>query len=159
DARRIFPGWDEPAFKATFTLTLTVPQRFLAVSNTPIAQQQLLFANRKRVTFERTPRMSTYLFVVAAGELERLTSEGDGVTVGVVTSLGQSATGRYALDQGVALLKYFNDYFGVKYPLPKLDLVALPNGRAGAMEHWGAITFLENDLLYNPPRSGVDKQR
>src|SRR5215471_2253053 len=75
DARRIFPGWDEPAFKATFALTMTVPQRFMAVSNTSIAREELLLGNRKRVTFERTPSMSTYLFVLAAGELERVTSE------------------------------------------------------------------------------------
>src|SRR5215510_3322241 len=93
DARRIFPSWDEPAFKATFALTLTVPQRFLVVSNTPIAREELLLGNRKRVTFERTPRMSTYLFVLAAGELERVTSEVEGITVGVVTTRGQSATG------------------------------------------------------------------
>jgi aminopeptidase N len=159
DARRIFPSWDEPAFKATFALTLTVPPRFLAVSNTPIAKEELLLGNRKRVTFERTPRMSTYLFVLAAGELERLTSEVEGISVGVVTTRGQNAAGRYALDQSVALLKYLNDYFGIKYPLPKLDLIALPKDSVTAMEHWGAITFFEGDLLYNAAKSGADKRR
>src|SRR5215510_1794951 len=81
DARRIFPGWDEPAFKATFELTMTVPQHFLAVSNTPVAREEVLRGDRKRVTFERTPRMSSYLFLLAAGELERLTDEADGVTI------------------------------------------------------------------------------
>jgi aminopeptidase N len=136
-----------------------VPQRFLAVSNTPIAKEELLLGNRKRVTFERTPRMSTYLFVLAAGELKRLTSEVEGITVGVVTTRGQNAAGRYALDQSVALLKSLNDYFGVKYPLPKLDLVALPKDSVSAMEHWGAITFFEGDLLYNAAKSGADKRR
>src|SRR5262245_22211126 len=159
DARRIFPGWDEPAFKATFALTVTVPQRFLAVSNTPIAREEMLLGNRKRVTFERTPRMSTYLFVLAAGELERVTSEVEGITVGVVTTRGQSATGRYALDQSVVLLKYLNDYFGVKYPLPKLDLIALPSDSANGMEHWGAITIFEGRLLYDPAKSQADTQR
>jgi aminopeptidase N len=159
DARRIFPGWDEPAFKATFALTLTVPQRFLAVSNTPIAREELLRGNRKRVTFERTPRMSSYLFLLAAGELERLSSEVDGITVGVVTTRGQSATGRYALDQSVALLKYLNDYFGVKYPLPKLDIIAVPSNSASAMEHWGAITIFEGDLLYDPAKSQAETRR
>src|SRR5262249_37427454 len=113
----------------------------------------------KRVTFERTPRMSTYLFVLAAGELERVTSEVEGITVGVVTTRGQNATSRYALDQSVALLKYLNDYFGLKYRLPKLDLIALPKDAANDMEHWGAITFFEGDLLYNAAESGADKQR
>ena len=159
DARRIFPGWDEPAFKATFELTLTVPQRFLAVSNTAISREETLRGDSKRVTFARTPRMSTYLFVLAAGELERLTSEADGITVGIVTTRGQSATGRYALDQSVALLKYLNDYFGVKYPLPKLDLIALPRNSASAMEHWGAITIFQDSLLYDPAKSQSDAQR
>src|SRR5262245_29116228 len=159
DARRIFPSWDEPAFKATFALTLTVPPGFLAVSNTPIAREELLLGNRKRVTFERTPRMSTYLFVLAAGELERVTSEVEGITVGVVTTRGQSATGRYALDQSVVLLKYLNDYFGVKYPLPKLDLIALPSDSANGMEHWGAITIFEGRLRYDPAKSQADTQR
>jgi len=159
DARRIFPGWDEPAFKATFALTLTVPQRFLAVSNMPVAREELLRGNRKRVTFERTPRMSSYLFLLAAGELERLSSEVDGITVGVVTTRGQSATGRYALDQSVALLKYLNDYLGVKYPLPKLDIIAVPSNSASAMEHWGAITIFEGDLLYDPAKSQADTRR
>jgi aminopeptidase N len=159
DARRIFPGWDEPAFKATFALTLTVPQHFLAVSNTPIAREELLRGNRKRVTFQRTPRMSTYLFVLAAGELERITSEVDGITVGVVTTRGQGATGRYALDQSVALLKYLNDYFGVKYPLPKLDIIAVPSNAASAMEHWGAITIFEGDVLHDPAKGQADAQR
>jgi aminopeptidase N len=159
DARRIFPGWDEPAFKATFALTLTVPQRFLAVSNTPIVREESLRGGRKRVTFERTPIMSTYLFVLAAGELERITSEVDGVTVGVVAPRGQGVTGRYALDQSVALLKYLNDYFGVKYPLPKLDIIALPSNAASAMEHWGAITIYEDDVLHDPFKSQADAQR
>ncbi len=159
DARRIFPGWDEPAFKATFDLTVTVPQRFLAVSNMPIAREEPMRGDRKRVTFERTPKMSTYLFLLVAGELDRLTGEADGVTLGVVTTRGKSATGRYALDQTAELLKYFNDYFAVKYPLPKLDLIALPRSSASAMEHWGAITIFENSLLYDPAKSSEDTQR
>jgi aminopeptidase N len=103
--------------------------------------------------------MSTYLFVLATGELERLTGEVDGITVGVVTTRDQSATGRYALDQSMALLKYLNDYFGVKYPLPKLDLIALPSNAASAMEHWGAITIFQGNLLYDPAKSRPDAQR
>jgi len=159
DARRIFPGWDEPAFKATFELTMTVPQHFLAVSNTPVAREEVLRGDRKRVTFERTPRMSSYLFLLAAGELERLTDEADGVTIGVVTARGKSAVGHRALDHAAPLLKYFNDYFGVKYPLPKLDLIALPGYATSAMEHWGAITFSEGDLLPGFPNSPAEEQR
>ena len=94
--------------------------------------------------------MSSYLFVLAAGELERITAEADGVTVGVVTTAGKSEQGRFALDNAVKLLTYFNDYFGVKYPLPKLDLIAVPGGFGGAMENWGGITFFESRLLFDP---------
>jgi len=159
DARRIFPGWDEPAFKATFDLTVTVPERFMAVSNMPIAREEPARNGRKRVSFERTPQMSTYLFVLVAGELERLTGEAEGITIGVVTTRGKSANGRYAIDQTADLLKYFNDYFASKYPLPKLDLVALPSNSASAMEHWGAITFFESGLLYDPAKSSIETQR
>src|SRR5262249_4994435 len=111
DARRIFPGWDEPAFKATFDLSVTVPERSMAVSNMPVAHEEPTRNGGKHVSFERTPMMSTYLFVLVAGELERVTGEAEGITIGVVTTRGKSATGRYAIDQTANLLKYFNDYF------------------------------------------------
>jgi aminopeptidase N len=156
DARRIFPGWDEPAFKATFELTVTVPQTFLAVSNTPIAREETMRGGRKRVSFERTPKMSTYLFLFVAGELERTTREADGVTIGVVARPGRSASARYALDEAAAMPKYYNEYFGERYPLPKLDLIALPRRAASAMEHWGAITLFENRVLYDPATDSIE---
>jgi len=159
DARRIFPSWDEPAFKATFDLTVTVPERFMAVSNMPVAREGPAGSGSKRVSFERTPKMSTYLFVLVAGELERLTGEAEGIAIGVVTTRGKSANGRYAIEQTADLLKYFNEYFAAKYPLPKLDLVALPSNSASAMEHWGAITFFESGLLYDPAKSTIETQR
>src|SRR5260370_31878275 len=135
--RRIFPCWDEPAFKATYALTVTVPRTFLAVGNMPIAREEPVTPTLKQVTFAPTPVMSSYLFVLTAGELERIAAPADGVTVGVVTTLGKREQGRFALDRAVDLLRYFNDYFGVKYPLPKLDLIAVPGGFGGAMENWG----------------------
>jgi aminopeptidase N len=153
DARRIFPSWDEPAFKASFTTSVTVPEAFLAVSNMPVAREEKLAQGLKRVTFAPTPRMSSYLFVLVAGELERQAIDVDGVSVGVVTTLGKSGQGRYALDSAAALLRYFNDYFGVPYALPKLDLIAVPGGYGGAMENWGGITFYESRLLFDPATS------
>ena len=150
DARRIFPCWDEPAFKATFALDVTVPQNFLAVGNMPVAHEEPVAPDLKRVAFAPTPKMSSYLFVLTAGELERITAEVDGVTVGVVTTAGKSGQGRFALDNAVKLLAWYNDYFGVKYPLPKLDLIAVPGGFGGAMENWGGITFFESRLLFDP---------
>lgn len=150
DARRIFPCWDEPAFKARFALTVTVPRNFLAVGNMPVVREAPLESNLKQVVFATTPAMSTYLFVLTVGELERITAEVDGVTVGVVATAGKAAKGQFALDSGVKLLSWFNDYFGVKYPLPKLDLIAVPGGFGGAMENWGGITFFESRLLFDP---------
>jgi aminopeptidase N len=159
DARRIFPCWDEPAFKASFALTVTVPRAFLAVSNMPAVQEEPVTPSLKRIRFAATPKMSSYLFVLTTGELERLAAHADGVTVGVVTTKGKREQGRFALDSAVDLLRYFNDYFGVKYPLPKLDLIAVPGGFSGAMENWGGITFFESRLLFDPAAHAVTAQR
>ena len=101
--------------------------------------------------------MSTYLFVLTVGELERLSGQADGVTIGIVTTAGKRDQGSFALESAVNLLRYFNDYFGVKYPLPKLDLIAVPGGFRGAMENWGAITFFESRLLFDPGSSAFDQ--
>jgi aminopeptidase N len=159
DARRIFPGWDEPAFKASFELSVTVPQAYLAVSNMPVAHEEPAGDEGKRVAFQPTPKMSSYLFVLAAGELERLAGEADGISVGVVTTRGKGAQAHYALDSAIGLLKYYNDYFGMKYPLPKLDLIAVPGGFGGAMENWGGITFFESRLLFDPQTTSPTAQR
>jgi aminopeptidase N len=158
DARRIFPCWDEPAFKATFALSVTVPRSFLAVSNMPVAREQP-FEKLKLVTFAPTPKMSSYLFVLSIGELERITAQAGRTTVGVVTTAGKSEHGRFALDNAVKLLGYYNDYFGMPYPLPKLDLIALPGGFGGAMENWGGITFFESRLLFDPATNAETTKR
>jgi aminopeptidase N len=159
DARRIFPGWDEPAFKASIALAVTVPQTFLAVSNMPVASEEPVGEARKRVAFRPTPRMSSYLFVLTAGDLERVTNEVDGTTVGVVATRGKGEQARFALETASDLLRYFNGYFGTAYPLPKLDLIAVPGGFGGAMENWGGITFFESRLLFDPARSADDARR
>ena len=159
DARRIFPCWDEPAFKASFALGVTVPKNFLGVSNMPIAKEEPAGPELKHVAFAPTPRMSSYLFVLTAGELERITADADGVTVGVVTTAGKTEKGRFALDNAVKLLGFYNDYFGARYPLPKLDLLAVPGGFGGAMENWGGITFFESRLLFDPATSSDTARR
>jgi aminopeptidase N len=159
DARRIFPGFDEPVFKAGIALSVTVPQASMAVSNMPVASEEPAGEGRKRVAFRPAPRMSTYLFVLAVGDLERITADVDGVTVGVVATHGKAGHGQYALDTARDLLRYYNDYFGTAYPLPKLDLIALPGGFGGAMENWGGITFFESYLLFDPAVSAGDHRR
>jgi aminopeptidase N len=159
DARRIFPCWDEPVFKASFALDVTLPQAMTAVSNMPVTGEQPAGDGRKRVSFAPTPKMSSYLLVLVAGELETLSGEADGVAVNVVTTRGKREQGRFALDSAVALLKYYNEYFGVNYPLPKLDLIAVPGGFGGAMENWGGIVFFESRLLFDPASSAPGEQR
>lgn len=159
DARRIFPCWDEPAFKASFALSVVIPNKLLAIGNMPVTGEAPVGDNLKKVSFAPTPKMSSYLFVLTVGELERVTADAGGVTVGVVTTEGKSGQGKFALDSAVQLLGYYNDYFGVKYPLPKLDLIAVPGGFGGAMENWGGITFFESRLLFDPATNAETARR
>ncbi|WP_343729663.1 M1 family metallopeptidase [Duganella sp.] len=152
DARRMIPSWDEPFYKATFALEATIPSGQTAVSNMPVASSTRLADGRQLVRFATTPRMSTYLLFFGLGEFDRATAVEDGVELGVVTQKGALAQAQFALDTSRAVLKEYNDYFGVKYPLPKLDNIAAP-GRSqsfGAMENWGAIFTFEFGMLLDP---------
>jgi len=120
---------------------LSVLQSFLAVSNMPVAREEQAAPDTKRISFAPTPKMSSYLFVLTTGELERITADAGGVSVGVVTTKGKSDKGRFALDDAVRLLGYYHDCFGVAFPLQKLNLIAMPGGYGGAMENWGGITW------------------
>ena len=161
DARRFVPSWDEPGRKATFQLTATVPADQMAVSNMPIASTDILPRDLKRVHFETTPKMSSYLLFFGLGDFERIHRDVDGVDVGVVVKRGDTAYANYALDAAADLLPYYNQYFGIPYPLPKLDLIAGPGSSAffGAMENWGAIFYFERSLEIDPRISTeADKQ-
>ncbi|MEJ7617587.1 MAG: M1 family metallopeptidase [Pyrinomonadaceae bacterium] len=159
DARRMFPCWDEPVFRTTYQLTTILPQKFTAVSNMPIESEKAGENDSKIVTFGRTPQMSSYLMVLVAGELESLAGEAEGVQLRVVTTEGKKAQGQYALEAAKKLLPFFNEYFGFKYSLPKLDLIAVPGGFGGAMENWGGITFNESILLFDPKTSSQATQQ
>jgi aminopeptidase N len=159
DARRMFPCWDEPSFRAVFELTVVVPEKHLAVSNMPIEREQNLGNGRKEVKFRATPPMASYLVVLVAGELEELPGEAEGVKLRVITTEGKREQGRYALDAAKQVLAYYNRYFGIKYPLPKLDLIAVPGGFDGAMENWGGMTFEESLLLFDPKTSSEQTRR
>jgi aminopeptidase N len=152
--RRFMPSWDEPGFKATFSITVDVPKDRMAVANMPAASTETLPNGQTRVHFATTPKMSTYLLFLAVGDFERISAKIDGTDIGVVTNKGDGEKGRYALGEAGRLLHYYNDYFGVRYPLPKLDLVVAPGAIAGgSMENWGAIFYSEEHLLFDPKTS------
>src|SRR6266567_3593187 len=154
DARRLFPCWDEPSFRARFQLTAVVPENWLAVSNMPIESEEKI-AEGKETRFAATPSMSSYLNVFVAGELDLIESRSGPTQIRVITTKGKAELGRYALEATAQILQYYNDYFGVPYPLPKLDQIALPGGFGGAMENWGGITYYESTLLFDPEKSSA----
>jgi aminopeptidase N len=158
DARRFFPCWDEPSFRARFQLTAVVPENFTAISNMPV-EKETKIAGGKEVRFAATPPMASYLNVFCAGELDALSARLKNVSHAVVTTRGKVGMGRYALDSSQQILTYFNDYFGVPYPLPKLDHIAVPGGFGGAMENWGGITYYESRLLFDPEKSSAETKQ
>ncbi|MBF8305033.1 MAG: puromycin-sensitive aminopeptidase [Acidobacteria bacterium] len=154
DARRAFPCWDEPARKATFSVTLRVPEHMTALSNMPVQTETRSEPGWKTITYKKTPRMSTYLLAVVIAELESLEGrDSHGVPIRVYTSPGKREQGRFALEQACHTLPYFADWFGIPYAFPKLDMVALPDFAAGAMENWGLVTYRETALLVDPKNS------
>ena len=156
DARQAFPCWDEPARKASFDVTLVVPEDLTALSNTPIIEETSAGGGLKAVRFAETPVMSTYLLAFVVGKLSHLEKEAaSGTRVGVWTTPGKEEQGRFALDTSVKLLSFFNDYFGIPYPLEKLDHIAIPDFAAGAMENWGAVTYRETALLVDGQNSSA----
>jgi aminopeptidase N len=158
DARRFFPCWDEPVFRARFQLTAVVPENWLAVSNMPIESEKKI-ADGKEVRFAVSPSMPSYLNVFVAGELDLIESRSGPTQLRVIATKGKAEMGRYALEATAQILKYYNDYFGVPYPLPKLDQIALPGGFGGAMENWGGITYYESTLLFDPKNSSAETKQ
>ena len=156
DARRAFPCWDEPAQKAVFDVTLVFDENLKAVSNTPAVEESAPAPGLKSVRFGETPVMSTYLLAFVVGDLVSVEADAaNGTRIGVWTTRGKENQAGFALDTSVKLLGYFNDYFGIPYPLPKLDHIAIPDFAAGAMENWGCITYRETALLVDPENSSA----
>src|SRR5258708_2856613 len=156
-AREVFPCIDEPEAKATFNLSLTTPRDQTVLANTPVKDQVEVAAiggKALKTQFETTPKMSTYLLAFVIGELHSKTTQTKhGTEVSVWASIAQPHDALdYALDIGKRTVEFYEDYFGVRYPLPKLDHVALPDmgSSTSAMENWGLITYRESSILAYP---------
>jgi aminopeptidase N len=165
-ARRLLPLFDEPSFRATFDVTAVVPKDWVAISNGDVVSEVPLKAAagepaRKTVKFARTPAMSSYLLALFMGEFERIEDKEGDTVLRLYAVKGKAEQGREALTATRWLMAYYREYFGVAYPLPKLDQIAIPGGFGGAMENWGAISYNEGTLLHNADtdterhRSGV----
>jgi aminopeptidase N len=160
DARRFAPMWDEPAFKATFTLSAVAPKGQLAYSNMP-AKVTRIAGDRQLYSFATSPVMSSYLLYLGMGDVERKTVMAGKTEIGVITRKGVVDQGDYALAAAKRLLPYYESYFGQPYPLPKLDMIAGPGSSQffGAMENWGAIFYFEPTLLFDAKRGSVGSQQ
>jgi aminopeptidase N len=157
DARRMFPCWDEPAFRSTFELSVTVPANWANVSNMPVAKR-VEHGALATTTFEPTPKMPTYLLELTSGDLGQLSGQSGATALGIWAVRGREKDGAVAMANAVKILADYNDYFGYAYPLPKLDSLGLPGGHLGAMENWGAITYNDRLLLVTDRSTLADRQ-
>lgn len=156
DARRAFPCFDEPSQKAIFDVTLMVPSHVVAISNTIESAVREHKSGYKIVEFLPTPKMSTYLLAFIVGEFEYIEGKNKrGVLVRIFTTWGKKEQARFALDVAIKCLEFYEKYFDIPYPLPVLDLIAIPDFAAGAMENWGAVTYRESTLLIDEERSSA----
>jgi aminopeptidase N len=158
-ARKMFPSWDEPAFRATFDIAVEIDEGLTAVSNMPVVRETPLPRGKKEVVFARSVSMPTYLVALVVGELDSLQDEVDGIKLGIYTVKGKAGHAGFAMQATKEIVRYFNDYFGERYALPKLDQIALPGGFGGAMENWGAIIYIESRLALDPAESSLRLQQ
>ena len=155
DARRAFPSFDEPDYKATFDITAVADKGQVAISNQKIMSDTEGPGDKHTVRFARTAKMSSYLAALVVGNFEYVEGEADGIPIRVYSTPGKKQMGTFALDVASYVLKYYDHYFGIKYPYGKLDLIGLPDFSAGAMENTGCITFREVILLIDAKQGSI----
>ncbi|HZY62221.1 MAG TPA: M1 family metallopeptidase [Edaphobacter sp.] len=159
DARRAFPSFDEPAMKATFDISLTVDNGDNVISNTNVISDTPAADGKHTIKFATTPRMSTYLVAFLVGDFQCTKGSSDGVPIRACATPDKVKLTKFAVKSAEYILHYYNDYFGIKYPMPKLDMVALPDFEAGAMENFGCITYRETDLLINEKTASIPEKK
>ena len=159
DARRMFPCWDEPVFRSTFQLTAVVPAKHTALFNMPASNERALEGGRKEITFGTTPPMASYLVAFVSSELESIEGSLDDVKLGLFATPGKRDRLPFALASTKKVLPFFNEYFGARYSLPKLDQVSFPSVGAGGMENWGCIIYSDSALLFSEKENGFRDRR
>ncbi|HEV3510217.1 MAG TPA: M1 family metallopeptidase [Candidatus Sulfotelmatobacter sp.] len=159
DARRAYPSFDEPDYKATFDITAVAPKGMVAISNQKVASDTPGPGDKHTVKFATTPKMSSYLAALVVGNFEYIEGEADGIPIRVYATSGKQDLGKFALESAEHILSYYDKYFGIKYPYGKLDLVGLPDFSAGAMENTGCITFRDVLLLIDEKQGSVDLRK
>jgi aminopeptidase N len=157
-ARRLLPVFDEPVFRSVFEVDVRAPQGLQVVSNMPMKQAR---ADGKATVhrFAPTPSMPSYLLAVTVGRFHVLEDQVDGIAVRILTAPGKSEQARFAMEVTRQVLPFYARYFGHPYALPKLDQIAVPGTREGAMEDWGLISYVEDALLFDPTRSDENTRR
>ena len=156
DARRMFPSFDEPIYKATFSVSVNIDRGDTAISNGRLVSDTPgPSASRHTLTFATTPKMSSYLVALAVGDFECLTGAADGVPIRVCATPDRKELGRFALESAEYVLHYYDAYYAIKYPFEKLDMLAVPDFAAGAMENTAAIFYRDTDLLVDARTASV----